>query len=535
MKSGGLYQKNRPHSRAAERLIEMMLKLAECDFRSFNHPATQLGYGEICVRYSSFFEHHTHLITPVLESFLQLIHSPNTKVRIRSWYLFQRFCRTLRAHIGNVAEIVIGNMADLLTIKAEIPTDNADDDMSSEDRDSSDTVFTSQLYLFEAVGCICGTSSVPVDKQVTFARTVMNPVFLNMEQSLGAAKSGDERAVAQVHHDIMALGALARGFSDWTPGGPTANGPPAEQVQEAFASVSDATLAALSSLGSSFEIRTAARNAFSRLLAVLGSHILPQLPRWIEGLLTQSSSQDEMALFLRLLEQVVFGFKTEVYAILDTLLTPFLQRIFTSLSTPSLGTDDEIQQNELKREYLNFLLVVLNNDLGSVIVSSTNQAMFESIISSIEQFTKDADDFPTAKMAFQALSRMSSVWGGPDVVPTAPSAQINGTGASPALPGFDQFMIARFSPLCWALPSIQGFNPRDAQSRQVLQEAAGLQKNIFLKTGAEYLTYLREQELRNMGMGDEMIEDYLGKLSSLDVREWRKYWITVVTNAMGQS
>ena len=548
MKASGLYTKNKPLSRASECLIEMMLKLVEhgkfgCtekhvdimltrlkDVRSFNHPATQLGYGEICVRYSSFFEHNTHLITPVLENFLQLTHSSHAKVRLRSWYLFQRFCRTLRSHIGNVAQIVVENMADLLVIKAELPSDDTNEDMSSEDRESTDTVFTSQLYLFEAIGCICGTSSVPVDKQVLFAQSVMNPIFVDMEQSLPAARSGDQRAVAQVHHDIMALGALARGFSDWMPGSTNASGPPPEKVQEAFAPGSEATLTALGSVGSSFDIRTAARNAFSRLLGVLGPRILPQLSRWIEGLLTQSSTRDEMALFLRLLEQVVFGFKTEVYNILDNLLTPFLERIFASLSSPSLGTDDEIQQNELKREYLNFLLVVLNNELGSVIVSSTNQAMFETIISSIEQFTKDADDYPTAKMAFQVLNRMVVVWGGPDVLS---STQPNGNTPAPTLPGFDQFMMARLSPLCWTLPASSSFNPKDAQARQVLQEAASLQKVIYLKTGPAYLAYLKDQELRNMGMGDPMIEEYLAKLTTFDIKDWRKYWTGVVTGAMG--
>ena len=42
-------------------------------------------------------------------------------------------------------------------------------------------------------------------------------------------------------------------------------------------------------------------HAFSRLLGVLGAALLPTLPQWIEGLLSQSSSNDEMAMFLRLL------------------------------------------------------------------------------------------------------------------------------------------------------------------------------------------------------------------------------------------
>lgn len=126
---------------------------------------------------------------------------------------------------------------------------------------------------------------------------------------------------------------------------------------------------ALERLKGSSDIREAARFAFSRLLGVLGSRVLPQLPRWIEGLLSQTSSKDEMALFMRLLDQVVFGFKTEIFEILNTLLTPFLHRVFAGIGEPAAGTDDEIQLAELKREYLSFLLVILNNNLEAVLVS----------------------------------------------------------------------------------------------------------------------------------------------------------------------
>src|SRR5215471_5134229 len=106
-----------------------------------------------------------------------------------------------------------------------------------------------------------------------------------------------------------------------------------------------------------------------------------------------------------------------------------------------------------------------------------NQPIFDTVISTIEHFAKDIDDFPTAKMAFLVLSRMSSFWGGPDITPLL----ITSNGAPPSqsvLPGFAHFMITRFSPLCWALPVTPSFNSKDAQAKQVLAEAAGLQKVI---------------------------------------------------------
>ncbi|PGH09350.1 exportin-T [Blastomyces parvus] len=525
VKSGGLYVKNKLNNAAAERLVEMMRSMVEADIRSFTHPATQLQFMEICVRYSSFFDHHVHLIPGVLESFLQLVHHPVKKVSTRSWYLFHRLVKHLRNRVGNVAETVIKALGDLLVIRAEVPQEGSDgDDMSSEDHEgSADAVFNSQLYLFEAIGLICSATAVPIDQQVIYAQSVMNPIFMDMERHLGAAKGNDERSILQIHHDIMALGTLARGFSDWTPGATTPTSPPAPEISDAFSQVSEATLVALESLKSSFNIRTAARFAFSRLVGVRGAQNLPQLPRWIDGLMTETSSKDEMALFLRLLDQIIFGFKTEIYGILDTLLTPFLQRVFAGISDPTTGTDDEIQLAELKREYLHFLLILLNHNLGSVIISNTNQPIFETVITTIEHFARDVDDFPTAKMAFSVLSRMSSLWGGPAI--NQPANTSNGDIATQAaLPGFAQFMITRFSPLCWSLPMTPTFNPKDAQAKQVLGEAAGLQKVIYSKTGQEYIEWLRGRELPGLGMGGDLIDEYVGSLEQLDAKGFRQFF-----------
>ncbi|KAL3487702.1 Exportin-T [Aspergillus germanicus] len=528
VKSGSLYTKGQPNNPSAERLIEMMMRMVESDIRSFTHPATQLQYMEICVRYSSFFHLHTHLIPGVLENFLQLAHHPMKKVKTRAWYLFQRLVKQLRAQISNVSQTVVEALGDLLVIQAELPSEGSDgDEMSSEDHEgSADAVFNSQLYLFEAVGIICSTPGTPADKQVLYAQSVLTPVFADMERNLGPAKSGDERAMLQIHHDIMALGTLARGFSDWMPGAtsPTAQ-LPAPEVSEAFSQVSEATLVALESLKASFNIRTASRFAFSRLIGVLGSGILPQLPRWIDGLLTQTSSRDEMALFLRLLDQVIFGFKSEIYSILDALLTPFLQRVFSGIADPPSGTDDEIHLAELKREYLTLLLAVLNNDLGAVIISERNQPMFETVITTIEHFSKDVEDFTTAKMALSVLARMASSWGGPDIAPAAS----NGAAAGQvALPGFGQFMITRLSPLCWALPATPSFNSKDALAKQVLAEAGGLQKIIYGKMGMEYIEYLRDRELPGMGMGADLVDEYVRTLSQLDLKGFRQFFPTFI-------
>lgn len=466
----------------------------------------------------------------MLENFVRFVHSNHVKIRTRSWYLFYRFVKQLRNQLGNVSQTVIQAVADLLTIKAELPEDNGDDDMSSDANDqSADAVFTGQLYLFEAVGCVASTSSVPLENRMVYARMLVGPLISDLEQHLALAKSGDERALLQVHHLIMAIGTLAKGFCDWTPG--SAGAPPPAELAGEFSAAGEAILTALEAFSNSMDIRTGARFAFSRMLGVLGSSILQKLPRWIDGLLSQTSTKDEMATFLRLLDQVVYGFKTEIYDILDQLLTPLLQRVFTGLSEPTTGTDDKIQLGELKLQYLNFILVILNNDLASVLVSSTNQQIFDTLLTTLEHFARDATDYSTARLALAVLTKMTTVWGGPDL--TIPVPLNSPQAPAPTVPGFDGFIIQRFSPMSWSILSSPSFNPKDAQARGVLGEAATLQWTILRKTGAQYDRYLRETEMRSMGLQDAIADEFVRHLEAKEVKDFKKFFINFVNQARG--
>lgn len=529
MPNQGLSTKNQPSPEASERLAAMMTRMVQSGVANFPHPAILLQYMEICHRYCAYFERQSDMIGRVLENFVTLVHHDHVRIRTRSWYLFFRFVKHLRAQVGNVAETIIQSIGDLLPIKAEVPSDDADDDMSSDETDNSaDAVFTAQLYLFEAIGCISSTASTPADKQAMYARSVMDPLFADMERHLEQAKSGDAQAVLQVHHIIMALGTLAHGFSDWAPGAQSSNQrpPPPKAVSDEFARAAEAILIALSRLNASSDIRAACRSAFSRLLGVLGSAVLPQLPQWIEGLLSQSSSKDEMAMFLRLLDQVVFGFKSEIFEVLNILLTPLLQRVFGGLREPISGTDDEIQLAELRREYLTFLGIILNNDLGGVLVSEANQGFFEEMIGSIlalaTEIEPQSGNLPASKIAFSLLTKMATVWGGPDVASISANPTTLGS-PSPVIPGFDQLiLIDRFHSTCWQVLLNEQFRPSaDAQTKQVLNEIAGLEQAIYLKTGSGFIQNLRSTLFPELSIdGDEFLRSMT---TSTDRKTFAKY------------
>lgn len=470
---------------------------------------------EICVRYTAFFEAQRQYIPQVLENFVRLIHHDHARIKVRSWYLFLRFVKQLRSHVGNVAHTVIRSISDLLPIKAEVANSEADDDMSSDESDhSADAVFNSQLYLFEAVGCISSSTATPAADQGLYARSVMEPLFADMSATLPRAKAGDAQAMLQIHHIIMALGTLANGFAD-SNASTAQKAPPPKALSDEFSRAAEAILFALAELSANGEIRAACRSALTRLLGVLGNAVLPQLPQWIEGLLSRSSSKDEMAMFLRLLEQVVFNFKTEIYDILDLLLTPLLERVFGGLSEPINGTDDEIQLQELRREFVSFVQIILQNNLGGVLVSQKNQGAFESLISSIMTISKTIvhQNMVASRISFSVLSKITAQWGGPDVATIGDNPTTTGAPA-PVIPGFDQFIIDQFHTACWDVLRDPNFRPfSDAQAKQILNEISGLQQTIYIKTGDKFVQHVQNVTFAQLGMD---ATDYLRALTNKD-------------------
>ncbi|KAA8908637.1 armadillo-type protein [Sphaerosporella brunnea] len=526
MRNGGLYIKGQPSGVAAERLINMFGKMMASNVPNHPHPVIKLKSMELFMRHHTFFEVHTGYIPRALEGFNKCIHDNHIRVRTRSWYLFHRFVKSLRQHMGEVAETILGAMGDLLVIRAELPEEKNDSDEMSESQQTEDTNFESQLYLFEAVGCMCSVPSLSAEKQAMLVKTVTTPLFSDIEQNLPVAEVGDARAALQIHHDIMALGTTGKGFSDWVAGSSRPDKTCVPEVANEFGRVTEAILVALERLSNFSVVREAARFSFARIVGVLGSSILPSLPRWISGLLAKNSTKDEICMFLKLLNQLIHSFKNVMYEMLNELLTPLLQRIFSALSEPVTGTDDQVQLTELRREFLNFILMILNNDLGQVLVSEANRNQFETVLTAVEHFAKATSDPPTEKIAINLMNKLSFVFGPPTGIAGNKAlealAGINPPQEQP-LSGFENFMNRRFSILCWEIPYTSGFNIKDAQGRAVLGEVASLQKMLYLKLGEAFLDSLKQAIFPQIGV-NRGVDEYCDALRRMEAKEFKGFF-----------
>jgi exportin-T len=159
----------------------------------------------------------------------------------------------------------------------------------------------------------------------------------------------------------------------------------------------------------------------------------------------------------------------------------------------------------------------LNNDLGSIFVSQSNQGIFEPIIETIEHFARDSSEHQDAKLALSVITRMCSVWGGADIL----DPMTNAADPAPFLPGFDQFMITRFSALTWSIMTSPQFDPKNPQANRLMGEIAELQKMILAKTGRTYLTWLRDNEMSGFGLSPEVIDNYLKKMVTQDKKAFK--------------
>jgi exportin-T len=108
-------------------------------------------------------------------------------------------------------EEVLSSMGDLLVIEAEVPIDT---NTSDGGKIPAASTFDSQQYLFETVGILISLESVPVVKQQEYLEIVLNPLVKGIQSSMSSERYNpeDELFTLQLHHYIMAIGAVAKGL-----------------------------------------------------------------------------------------------------------------------------------------------------------------------------------------------------------------------------------------------------------------------------------------------------------------------------------
>jgi len=203
---------------------------------------------------------HTALTT--ISTYLQShsgLHNNDSRFRLRLYYFFHRFIKELRNEIPpTIVSTIIDSMRDLLPIVAEIPEpEEPETDVLAEA--IKDSAFSSQLYLFETTGILCSLLYKNPSQQSAVLLSLVKPLMEDLSMNFQAFRTNglaDFVPIVKVHHVIMALGNIAKGFPDYP------NPLPENYVlppMEVFADMAQAILVCLEAMNVFKPIRDAVR------------------------------------------------------------------------------------------------------------------------------------------------------------------------------------------------------------------------------------------------------------------------------------
>lgn len=510
---------------------EFLIKLINSDFIiNINHPKVQIGFFEIIVKHYNFLNttpSHEILINRILEIFTSPygLFNELEKVRLRSWYFFFRFVKLTKPVLSNeqFIESLILKLRPLLAIKAELPTKDEDDEVVENGN------FNNQLYLFETIGLLIALmNSNLLPFKMKLIDLIFQPLFNDLEGCVGSSeqeKLNQPVIALQAHHSLMAIGTIVRGF-DYEFQSKYNN-----ELITKINNAAQVVLITLENFPKHEIIRDAARFAFARFIPILNNHIHIHLTKLVTLILSANNLKiTELTDFLSFLVQIVHNFQNDdtIYQLLNNLLSPTFNKIFEMLATEESATVPDVirNKNQLRKAYMNFLSSLVLNHASSLLITETNKHKFPEVITSLFDYAYDLSETSVTKLAIIQLTNIVNIFGNGGKINDAKDKYSDNLGA---VDGIDAFLMDKVTQLSFELPfKNQEFDLKDAQYRLIAQEISVLLKTYQERKGDEYLNYLVTY-LSNMGLSQELMNDFGTNLVKLDSRGFKKYFVGFVT------
>jgi exportin-T len=216
---------------------QMLYTLVQSRISGYPHHTVTLQFFETTTRYTDFFKVRKECIMPTLhamidqrfvfrsyrlpwdndEYFNRGLHNQDSSVRARVFYLFHKFIKEVRNEISpDLAASLLDSIGDLLAIQVDLPElDSPETQDLLTEAIKNPGIFDSQIYLFETAGILNSLFFKDPTQSETLLRSIVKPLMGELSGHLQATKvSNDVTAILKIHHIIMALGNVAKGFPD---------------------------------------------------------------------------------------------------------------------------------------------------------------------------------------------------------------------------------------------------------------------------------------------------------------------------------
>ncbi|XP_006459374.1 hypothetical protein AGABI2DRAFT_201553 [Agaricus bisporus var. bisporus H97] len=513
----------------------MLLAMVESGIVSYPNKHVSLQYFETIARYTDFFKVRKECILPALEAMMDArgLHNPDACMRSRLYYLFYKFIKENRQEIPiDLSSKIIDTMRDLLPIEAEMtPSDLEEGESDILGEIVRNSTFESQLYLFESAGILTSLNFKTPETQASLLLSLVKPLMNELSVNLRVVRekgwNKDDldslMPIVKIHHAIMALGNMAKGFPDY----PTVI--PEHYIMpplDVFAEMAKAILECLEAMNVFKVIRDATRFAFARVLATAGPTVVNFVPPLMGNLLAHFEPS-ELVDFMTFIGLLIFRLNQAFYDVLDQLIGPLNLHITSLLSQPISGTDDERAHIETKKAYLALLNNIMAAKLQNVFTSERNSANFETLMESMLGQAEDLLDASSQKAAFAFFNKCVGVWGKPVGEGGGGGSDVDREG----LPGFDRFIYERIIPLAFRVASSPNFNLKDGQVVVTFQEICHLLQTIVTMRGQEGVTFFLTVFLPSQNWPGETAMEFVNKMQSKDPKVFRKYFMDLIRSS----
>ncbi|CCM00091.1 uncharacterized protein FIBRA_02118 [Fibroporia radiculosa] len=498
---------------------EMLYALVQSGISAYPHKTVVMQFFETAARYGDFFKVRKDCIMPTLQPMMDArgLHNSEIGLRSRVFYLFHRFIKEDRNEISvELALSLLEGMRDLLSIQIVLPElENPEQDILTE-AINNPGIFDSQLYLFETAGTLVSLLYKTPEQAAALLLSVVKPLLDDLSINLRAVKGMEDVVpILKVHHVIMALGNVAKGFPDYPSPVPEGYVMPPLEV---FNQVAEAILVSLEAMNVFKVVRDATRFAFARILATTGPNVTRLIPSLMANLLAHFEPS-ELIDFMNFIGLLIHKLQRDMSDVLDQLIGPLSAHMNGLLSQPVTGTDDELTLIDTKRAYLALLNNILVAKLHGIFTSDRNKGQVESLLANMQRIAEDVSDSSSQKAAYTFFSRCVTVW-------AQPNANMNMDQSN--LPGFERFVYESLIPMAFALLSSPHFNIKDGQMVVVLHEICNFLQTVSKTRGPEAFNFFTSVFLPAQNWPPETAAEFTTKLRDLDGKAFRKYFTDFV-------
>ncbi|EGV64532.1 hypothetical protein CANTEDRAFT_120111 [Yamadazyma tenuis ATCC 10573] len=511
----------------------------ELPINKFNHELNQLSLFEIIIKIypnlNNELRSNLEFNSKILELFISNIgiFNPADKVKLRCWYLFFRFVKTIKPHLlsdeGFLSQFILNLNSDLLVIKAELP--KKDDE--SELVESSN--FNNQLYLFESIGSLISMFNISEESKLKLVDMLLQPIFNDLENLLkfkdkpeGQVPDQETQLVhLQIHHDLMAIGTFARGYHF------ESKNKYSVIIVQKFLNCCQIIIIILQSFDKILMVRESSRFAFARFIPILQDNIINELNKLVTVILSSNNLKtSELMEFVAFLNQIIHSYKDNenIYNLLNNLLTPLLNKVFEMIdSLHSITSTNEYpdlvrDKISLKKTLLTFVSTVITNHQTSLLITETNKLILPTLIDKIFGicYELDLDDPVLTRLAITQLINMATVFQDGHIKDKNDKfSSVN------SIEGIDSYLISNSTRLVFELPfKLKELN---AQNKYVLQELSLLMKTMQAENNNEGFINSLLSFLTENGISEEIKVGFCKNLVELDAKQFKKYFIAFVT------